>query len=110
MKKEKNGMAIAGFVLCVSAVPMLVAGFLCLIRVMLTAFVGVVFGEAAGLTAIFGIALSGIGHHRSYRENMGGGGLALAGLLSGTVVVTLTLAVAAALIVGWAAGGINPLL
>lgn len=108
MKKEKNGMAIAGFTLCACSVLMLAAGFLCVIRVMLTAFVGVVFGEAAGLTAIFGIALSGIGHHRSYREDMGGGGLALAGLLTGTVIVTLTLAVAAAMIVAWAAGGVNP--
>lgn len=107
MDRQKNGMAIAGFALCASAAALLVTAFLCLIGLMLTGFVGVIFGEAAGLTAIFGISLSGIGQCRSYREDMGGGGMALAGLLTGTVVVTLTLAGAAAMIVSWAAFGIN---
>lgn len=109
MEERKNGMAIAGFVLSVSSVPALAAGFLCLIRVMLTPFLSVIFGEMAGMVAIFGIVLSAIGHSRSYQEDMGGGGFALAGLLTGTVTVTLTLALAALMIVAWAAYGVNPI-
>lgn len=104
MEKQKNGMAIAGFALCASAVPLLAAGFLCVIQVILTQFVGVIFGEAAGLIAVFGIVLSGIGLHRSYREDMGGAGFSVAGLIVGTVIVTLTLSIAAFMVTEWARG------
>lgn len=93
MKKTRNSMALAGFILCACSVPLFAAAFLCLINVMLIPFLGVVFGEAAGMLAIFGICLSAIGVHRSYQENTGGAGFALAGLVTGTVILTLVLAI-----------------
>ena len=102
MKKDRNAMAIAGFVLTLCALSLFAAAFLCLIGVMLTPFLSVIFGEAAGLIAIFGIVLCGIGHHRSYRETMNGGGMALTGIVLGTIVVTMVLMIAALMILNWA--------
>lgn len=99
MDKKVNGMAIAGFVLSLSAVPLLAAAFLCLIGMMLIPFLSVIFGEAACLIAIGGIVLSAIGVYRSYGDEGCGAGMSLAGLVVGTVVVTLVLAVVALLIV-----------
>ena len=93
MEREKNGMATAGFVVSMVSLPLLVLALLCLAGVFLKPFLAVIFGEAAGFTALFGIALSGVGSHRSYQENTAGAGFSLAGLLTGTVVLTLVLAV-----------------
>ena len=75
MDKKVNGMAIAGFVLSMCAVPLLTVAFLCLIGVMLIPFLAVIFGEAACLIAIGGIVLSAIGVYRSYSEDFGGAGM-----------------------------------
>lgn len=95
MPKERNGMALAGFLLSLLSVPLFVTGFLCMLQLCLFPFMAVIFGEAAGLIALFGIVLSAIGNRRSYGDNMGGAGLSLVGLLVGTVVLTLTLSVVA---------------
>lgn len=97
--RRGNGMAIAGFVVSLSSILPLAAGFLCLINVMLNSLVGVIFGSVALLTAATGVVFSGVGHYRSYEENAHGAGLSLAGLLVGTAVITLCAAVAATLIV-----------
>jgi len=99
MKKINNGFALAGFVVSVCSVPLFAAAFLCLIGVMLIPFLTVIFGEMAGMLAIFGICLSAIGVHHSYREDVRGAGFSLAGLVTGTVILTLVLAVTALLIV-----------
>ena len=54
-------------------------------------------GLASG--KVTGVALSGVGDHRSRRPEARGAGFAVAGLIVGTVALTLTLAVAALLIV-----------
>jgi len=95
---ERNGMALAGFVVSVSAVLLFAAGFLCLIGVMLTTFLGFVFGGAAGIAAMTGLALSSIGVKRSYGD-CGGAAFALAGLVTNTFALTLVLAMTALLIV-----------
>ena len=95
MKQESNGMAVTGFLLSILSVPLFVAGFLCMLGVMLFPFMAVVFGEAAGLIALFGIVLSAIGNAHSYGDNVGGAGLSVAGLLIGTMVLTLVLSVTA---------------
>ena len=110
MKKTNNPMALAGFIVSVCSVPLFAAGFLCLIGVMLIPFMAIVFGEMAGMLAVFGICLSAVGVRHSYREENGGAGFALAGLLTGTVIVTLVLAFAALLIVCGIAGIYNPIL
>ena len=99
MKKTNNPMALSGFIVSVCAAPLFAAAFLSLIGLILIPFMSVVFGEMAGMLAIFGICLSSIGVRHSYRENVGGAGFALAGLLTGTVIITLVLAITALLIV-----------
>ena len=95
MDREKNGMAVAGFMLSTISLPLFVVAFLCMIQVLLFPFMAVIFGEAAGLIAVFGIVLSAIGNARSYNENTRGAGLSIAGLLVGTVVLTLVLSATA---------------
>ena len=95
MKKEQNGMAVAGFILSMLSLPLFITGFLCMLGVILYPFLALVFGEAAGLIALFGIVLSAIGNGRSYGDNVAGAGLSIAGLLLGTMVLTLVLSVTA---------------
>ena len=99
MMKERNGMATAGFVLSLCSIPLFVSGLLCLIGVMLNTLIGLVFGAAAGVTAVSGIVFSAIGNHKSYEEGVCGTGLSLAGLLAGTIVLTLVLAALTLLLV-----------
>lgn len=110
MKKINNGFALTGFIVSVCSVPLLAAAFLCLIGVMLIPFMSVILGEMAGMLAAFGVCLSAIGVRRSYQEEMGGAGFSLTGLVTGTVVITLVLAITALLIVCAANGSYNPLL
>lgn len=110
MKKINNTLALSGFVVSVCSAPLFAAAFLSLIGVMLIPFMSIVFGEMAGMLAIFGICLSAIGVRHSYRDDIGGAGFALAGLLTGAVVITLVLAFATLLIVCAAYGIYNPLL
>lgn len=109
MKKMHNAMALSGFILSVCSVPLFAAAFLALIGLILIPFMSVVFGEMAALLAIFGICLSAIGVRLSYREGMGGAGFSIAGLITGTVVLTLVLAFTALLIICAANGTYNPL-
>ena len=95
----KNGLAIAGFVVSLCAAGLFAAALLCLMGVMLYPCIGLLFGGMAFSTAITGVALSGVGDHRSRRPEARGAGFAVAGLIVGTVALTLTLAVAALLIV-----------
>lgn len=95
---ERNGMALAGFVVTVCAVLLFAAGFLCVIGVMLNTLIGFIFGGAAGLAALTGLALSGIGMKRAFSDSCGAG-FALAGLITGTFALTLVLAMTALLIV-----------
>lgn len=99
MKSERNGMAVAGFVLSVCAVLLFATGLLCLIGVMLTTFLSFVFGGMAGITAIIGITFSGIGNFKARSLNAHGAGLSMAGLIVGTMVITLVLAMIALLVV-----------
>jgi len=110
MKKINNGFALAGFIVSVCSAPLLAAAFLCLIGVMLIPFMSVILGEMAGMLAVFGICLSAIGVRRSYQDETNGAGFSLAGLVTGTVVVTLVLAITALLIVCAANGTYSPLL
>ena len=99
MIKERNGMAVAGFIFSLCGLPLFAAGLLCLIGLMLNTLIGLVFGAMAGVTAVTGIIFSAIGHHKSYEEGVRGAGMSLAGLLTGAVVLTLVLASLALLLV-----------
>ena len=95
----KNGLAIAGFVVSLCAAGLFAAALLCLMGVMLYPCIGLLFGGMAFSPAIPGVALSGVGDHRSRRPEARGAGFAVAGLIVGTVALTLVLAVAALMIV-----------
>jgi len=99
MRNEKNGLALAGFAVSVASVGLFAAGLLCLIGVMLTASMSFVFGGAAAAASATGIVLSGVGHYRSYEDGVGGAAFSLAGLLAGTVGLTLVLVMTALMIV-----------
>ncbi|HIS86470.1 MAG TPA: hypothetical protein IAB50_12960 [Candidatus Faecivicinus avistercoris] len=98
MEEKRNGMAVAGFVLALCSAGLFAAGLLCLIGVMLTTFLSFVFGGMAGVAALLAIVFSAIGNYKA-RGEAGGAGLSMAGLILGTMVVTLVLAMTALLIV-----------
>ena len=73
----KNGLAIAGFVVSLCAAGLFAAALLCLMGVMLYPCIGLLFGGMAFSTAITGVALSGVGDHRSRRPEARGAGFAV---------------------------------
>ena len=99
MKLDKNSMAIAGCIMSICSVPLFAAGFLCLIGVMLSPTLALVFGTLAGAVGAAGVVVSGIGCYRSYSVEMRGAGFSIAGLIIGTMVLTLVLAIMTLMIV-----------
>lgn len=98
MDKRRNGMAVAGFVLALCSAGLFAAALLCLIGVMLATSLSFAFGGMAGVAATLAIVFSAIGCYKG-RGGAGGSGLSMAGLILGTMALTLTLAMAALLIV-----------
>ena len=91
MPKEKNSLAVAGFILSILSLGLYVAAFLCAIEILLFPFMAVILGKAAGIIAMFGIIFSAIGNGKSYKDGVSGAGLSLVGLLLGVLVLTLVL-------------------
>lgn len=104
MQKKFNGLALSGFVLSLSAALPFAAALLCLLGVMFGPTMALVFGELSGVVAAFGVAHSAIGVRLSYREDCGGAGFALAGLVIGTAFVAFVLTFAAIFIVQYYSG------
>ena len=93
-RKRGDPAGTAGLAVALSSLPFFVLGLLCMLRVMLRPLLGVVFGELAGCLAACGIVLSGVGVHRAACAGGAGLGRSIDGLVTGAVMLALTLAAA----------------
>ena len=99
MRGEENGLALTGFVLSLCSAGLYAAGLLCLMGVMLSRLLSFAFGGMAGAMAVTAVVLSGIGNYRSHGDGIRGAGFSVAGLIIGTMVITLVLSAVAMLVV-----------